>query len=120
VGAPVVLAAALAIVVGLVLVVAWISGPSFNTGDAQKYFDRHAPGLVRVYGCNRTTVVYEPMWACAVVTSNPKVLGRLGLAEQTRVSAAIVCFRESGPPVGLGYPEPYAGTPKYPCGPPDS
>ena len=120
VATPVVLAAALALVVGIVLVVAWIGGPSFNSDDAQKYFDRHAPGLVRVYGCKRTTVVYEPMWACAVVTSNPKVLDRLGLTDRRRLRVAIVCFPESGPPVGLGYPEPYAGTPKYPCGPPDS
>jgi hypothetical protein len=117
---PVVLMAALALVVAVILVVAWVTGPSFSTGDAQKYFDRHAPGLVRVYGCKRTTVVYEPTWACAVVTSNPKALRRLGLTERSRVSVAIVCFPESGPPRGLGYPEPYAGTPKYPCGPPDS
>jgi hypothetical protein len=114
---------ALVLVLGVVLLIGWATGPSLSEGDAQKYFDQAARGKVQILGCDRTTVLYEPAWACAATTSDPGVFRRLQLTERRRIALALVCFRESRDPLelGLGYPDPgSSGTAEEPCGPAES
>lgn len=110
---PLVVLAGVAVVIGSTLLIDRIFSPDFSKDEAQTFFDERAPGAVRVYGCEETTVVYEPAWACAVSSSDPRLFGRLGITRsEARVSVAVVCFDESGVPQGLGFPGP-----QDPCGP---